>query len=102
QQVKPRLVRATGLDQVTGAIGRVVVDDQDLETERKREQPIEQRLDVLALVVGRHDHELLHHAASSSRTGSGRRLLHTPIPSRTSTITRDPSESISPLRTAFE
>src|SRR5262245_20121012 len=52
-----------------GAVGRVVVDDEDVQVEGQRHQSVEQRRNVLAFVVGGDDDELLHQRAPTFAAG---------------------------------
>ena len=60
EQVHPRIPRRRGQHDVGRAVGRVVVDHEQLQVGRHREHPVDQGGDVLPLVVGGRLHE---HAA---------------------------------------
>lgn len=64
QQVDPRGLRREGLRRRACSVGRVVVDDEDVERGIHREDRARQRRQVRALVVGRDDDE------RSQQTGS--------------------------------
>jgi len=42
--------------QIAGPVGRAVVDDEDVGLRHRREDRLDDRADVLALVVGRNEH----------------------------------------------
>ena len=54
------------VEQLAGAVGRVVVDEQDVGVAERGEQPAGDVLDVLALVVRRHDDQRLGHRRDDS------------------------------------
>src|SRR5262249_25130604 len=88
-QVDPRRLRLPPLDRARRAVGRAVVHHEHVEPVREREQLLEQGVDVLELVVGRDDDELLHQGAAPGSGGpltsvAGRRASHQPTPSSTS------------------
>jgi hypothetical protein len=61
QQMYPRIGGRAFPDDTPGAVRRIVVDDQRLPFRSLRENRVEQRPDVLGLIVGRqHGHESRH------------------------------------------
>src|SRR2546429_260637 len=60
-QMDPRLARHAGTHQITGAVRGTIIHYEHLEIERQRQHLIEQRSDVVPLVVRWNHHELFHY-----------------------------------------
>ena len=69
-QVDARIARRPRAHHAGGAVGRVVVHHQHVQPVRQRQQLPDHGVDVLALVVGGNDDELLHQAALGAGAGA--------------------------------
>src|SRR5262245_60965579 len=85
-QVDARRLRLPRLHESRGPVGRAVVHHQHVQSVREPQQALQQRIDVVTLVVGGDDHRLLHQgaapwagSASGAYTGA-RRESHHPAP----------------------
>ena len=79
----PWVLAREPIERLAGAVGRTVVDEQDLGRERQREELRAQPLDVAVLVVGRHEDQAAgrRHGPTPRRRrwwGAGTAAVHPP------------------------
>ena len=70
QRADPRIRRADLVDELAGAVGRVIVDDQDVGLGREAQDVRDQAGDILALVIGRDDDQRPHALLLATYSGS--------------------------------